>query len=127
VPHLRRSIACFMDPALPGWAVFGAGPPGLDRKTLLSHVHSILDLPQASQPLDDKKERTVAKGQGGCWGDGNGGKLVISIDSSLCEKSKTHLLYGRTLADASNSTRPPGNRRMGMGTEPACCAAMSLA
>ena len=32
VPHLRRSTAWLMDPALPGWADFGAGPLGLDCK-----------------------------------------------------------------------------------------------
>ncbi len=32
VPHLRRSTAWLVDPALPGWAIFGAGPLGLDCK-----------------------------------------------------------------------------------------------
>ena len=32
VPHLRRSTASLLYPALPGWAIFGAGPPGLDCK-----------------------------------------------------------------------------------------------
>src|SRR5580704_14515947 len=40
-----------MDPALPGWADFWCRPSGPGLQTPLSHVHSCLDLPQASHPL----------------------------------------------------------------------------
>src|ERR1700722_11736559 len=40
-----------MDPALPGWADFWCRPSGPGLQTPLSHVHSCLDLPQASHLL----------------------------------------------------------------------------
>jgi hypothetical protein len=41
-----------MDPALPGWADFWCRPPGPGLQTPLSHVHSFLNLPQASRLLE---------------------------------------------------------------------------
>jgi hypothetical protein len=57
-----------MDPALPGWADFWCRPSGPGLQTPLSHVHSCLNLPQASQVLprhagakrDDKGEGGVS-------------------------------------------------------------------
>ena len=46
-----------MDPALPGWADFWCRPSGPGLQTPLSHVHSSLNLPQASQLLGTAKER----------------------------------------------------------------------
>ena len=45
-----------MDPALPGWADFWCRPSGPGLQTPLSHVHSPLNLPQASRLLGMTKE-----------------------------------------------------------------------
>ncbi len=84
VPHLRRSTACLTDPALPGWADFWCRPSGPGWQTPLSHVHSSLNLPQASRLLprqaprhagaqrgrrDDRGEGEVSMKSGG-WAEG---------------------------------------------------------
>jgi hypothetical protein len=61
VPHLRRSIACPMDPALPGWADFWCRPSGPGLQTPLSHVHCPLNLPRSSQRLGMTKGEAVSK------------------------------------------------------------------
>jgi hypothetical protein len=59
VPHLRRSTTCLMDPALPGWADFWCRPSGPGLQIPLSHVHSSLNLPQASRLLGMTKEKAT--------------------------------------------------------------------
>ncbi len=66
VPHLRCSTRVPMDPALPGWADFGAGPLGLDGKHRFPMVHSSLNLTQASRLLGMTKRRGSFQGKGGC-------------------------------------------------------------
>ena len=51
VPHLRRSTACLWTQPFRAGLTFGGRPSGPGLQTPLSHVHSILNLPQASQLL----------------------------------------------------------------------------
>jgi hypothetical protein len=65
VPHLRRSTACLWTPALPGWADFWCRPSGPGLQTPLSHIHSCLNLSQASQLLPRQAPRHAGAGGAG--------------------------------------------------------------
>ena len=112
VPHLRRSTAWLVDPALPGWADFWCRPSGPGLQTPLSHVHSILNLPQASQLLPRHAPRQAgAGGAGGAKRDTK--EEVPACHRSGCRTRGIFITLGalRSLSTMGARCRSCGRRR----------------
>src|SRR6266702_6181047 len=69
VPHLRRSTGHLWTQPFRAGLMFGAGPLGLDCKHRFPHVHSSLNLPQASRLLLMTKGRVGVSN--GNWFEGS--------------------------------------------------------